>query len=89
MEQPDTIDCVSVNHGAPEYLWKQLAALLRAQIASGQLQPGSRIPSLVDLAAEHDLSVITIRKAIAALVSEGTLVPYPGRGTFVRPEYEP
>jgi GntR family transcriptional regulator len=80
---------MQIDHGAPEYLWRQLAALLRARIASGELPPGSRIPSLVDLAAEYDLSVVTVRKAVAALVAEGTLMPKSGRGTFVRPEYEP
>jgi GntR family transcriptional regulator len=75
---------VGIDHSAPEYVYRQLAALLRSQIESGDLPPRSKIPSITDLAAAHDVAAVTVRKAIDLLVTEGLVVTYPGRGTFVR-----
>jgi DNA-binding GntR family transcriptional regulator len=75
---------VVIDHGGPEYLYLQLADLLRAQIRSGELPPRSRVPSLTDLAAEHGLADMTVRKALKVLVDEGLIETRPGRGTFVK-----
>lgn len=64
-------------------MYKQLAALLRARIQSGELPPRARIPSLRELEAEHDVAPMTVRRAIQLLADEGWVVAYPGRGTFV------
>ena len=74
---------MGVDHGAPEYVYKQLAAVLRARIQSGELPPRSRIPSLRELEAEFDVAPMTVRRAIQMLVDEGLVITYPGRGTFV------
>ncbi|WP_230532085.1 GntR family transcriptional regulator [Microvirga roseola] len=47
------------------------------------LQPGDRIPTEVELCEYYDLSRITVRQAISALVDEGLLHKQQGRGTFV------
>jgi GntR family transcriptional regulator len=78
-----TLNRVGIDRAAPEYLYLQLAALIRDQIRSGDLPARSAIPSFPRLAAEYDLALATVRKAVAVLVSEGLLVTYPGRGTFV------
>jgi GntR family transcriptional regulator len=78
-----TLCSVSIDHGAPEPLYQQLAALLRAQIASGELPPRTMVPSITTLAADHNLSAVTVRKAIQLLKDEGRLMTVPGRGTFV------
>ena len=63
--------------------WQQLADLLRARIESGELAPGSRLPSIVSLAQEHELAPVTIRKAITKLQREGLVESRVGWGTFV------
>ena len=73
-----------IDHGGPEYLYLQLAELLREQIRSGTLPPRSRVPSLIDLAAEHGLAEMTVRKALRILIDEGLIETRPGRGTFVK-----
>lgn len=61
-------------------------ARLRAELARWileELSPGDRLPGERRLVERHKVSRITVRHAIAELVSEGLLVREQGRGTFV------
>ncbi|MBP7401866.1 MAG: GntR family transcriptional regulator [Clostridia bacterium] len=64
-------------------LYAQLKDLLIERVESGEYEPGSRIPSELQLCEELGLSRPTVRQAISELVSEGTLSIVKGRGTFV------
>jgi DNA-binding LacI/PurR family transcriptional regulator len=64
-------------------LYQQVAAHLRKRIATGALPVGARVPTHRQLAADYGVSIITINKALAGLVSEGVLYSRVGRGTFV------
>lgn len=57
--------------------WKyaQVAERIRAQVADGVLQPGEPAPSGAALSRLTGYSPLTCRKALAALVKEGVLVP--------------
>jgi GntR family transcriptional regulator len=79
-----SIDPVTINRGAPEFPYEQLAAILRERIRSGEYAPGRKIPPLIELQAEFGLSSMTVRRAVKVLSDEGLLVTVPGRGTFVR-----
>ncbi|HEY4849416.1 MAG TPA: GntR family transcriptional regulator [Streptosporangiaceae bacterium] len=72
-----------VNRSSAVPPWQQLADILRAQITSGKLKPGDRLPSVVSLAQEYDLAAGTVRKAIGQLQREGLIVSRVGWGTFV------
>ena len=63
---------------------RQLAAYLRALIASGDLAPGDKLPSERALAAQHDLARNTAREAIRQLAESGLVTAQHGRGVFVR-----
>jgi DNA-binding GntR family transcriptional regulator len=63
-------------------LWLQLKHALRDMITF-DLKPGDKIPSELELGEKYDLSRITVRQAISALVDEGFLQKQQGRGTFV------
>jgi DNA-binding GntR family transcriptional regulator len=63
--------------------WQQLADLLRGQITNGKLAPGDRLPSIAALSQEHDLALVTVRKAIVRLQREGLVESRTGWGTFV------
>lgn len=65
----------------PLYLGLQ-RSLARA-LADRRWAPGSTLPSETRLAAEHGVSIGTVRKAIDSLVDGGMLVRRQGRGTFV------
>lgn len=74
---------MTIDRGAPEALYEQLAGILREQIRTGQLPVRTRIPSIDDLAAEHDLAPVTVRHALDLLKGEGLIQSRSGRGTFV------
>lgn len=70
----------------PAPLYSQLADILRAMIASGELQPRSALPSESYLQQEQGVARGTVRMAIAILRDEGLVVTISGRGTFVTAE---
>ncbi len=65
--------------------YAQLISHFREQILDGSLASGARLPTEIELAAEHQISRGTVRQAMSALVNEGLLERVRGRGTFVRP----
>lgn len=64
--------------------YMRLAAYLRAEITSGRLAPGHRVPSITDLCREYDTSRRTAGKAMQVLEKESLLLRVPGLGYFVR-----
>ncbi|MBG6069473.1 GntR family transcriptional regulator [Micromonospora ureilytica] len=66
----------------PRYL--QLAEELRAKIVSGELAPGTLMPSETELADTSGLSRTSVRNAIRQLREWGLVRAEQGRGTYVR-----
>lgn len=73
---------MSIDTGLPEPPYQQLAAILRAQIASGELV--GRLPSEKTLMQEYGLAMGTVRKALAVLRDEGLIQTSRGWGSYVR-----
>ena len=57
--------------GVPIY--RQLSEQIRRMAASGQLQPGTELPSIRDLAIQHAINPMTVSKVYSLLESEGVL----------------
>lgn len=57
---------------------------VRAKIESGLLQPGTRLPTLDQMARDYLCSVAVTRKAIDLLKQQGLVVTMQGKGAFVR-----
>ncbi len=74
-----------VDHGLPEPAYRQLAAILRDQIAEGQWRTGP-LPSVKQLQQEHDVGRDTVLRAIDTLREEGLVFTVPRRGTYVSPK---
>lgn len=70
-------------------VYRQLAAILRAQIHDGRLAPGQRLPSETTLMQTYGLARETVRRAVRELDIEGLVTVEPGRGTWIRPPVEP
>ncbi len=74
---------VPIKHDSAVPVYRQLAAILREEIASGTLAPDSPLPSESRLMQEHGISRDTVRKAIEILREEGLVVTVKGKGTYV------
>jgi GntR family transcriptional regulator len=64
-------------------LYQQLQRALRRAIENRLFEADDALPAERDLAAEFDVSRITVRKALDGLVAEGLLVRKQGSGNFV------
>ncbi|WP_245647241.1 GntR family transcriptional regulator [Microtetraspora niveoalba] len=60
--------------------------MVEAEIRSGALRPREPVPSESALQAEHGVSRVTVRRAMALLRDQGWVVTIQGRGSFVAPE---
>jgi DNA-binding GntR family transcriptional regulator len=72
-----------ITRGTPVPPYRQLAAIIRGQIEAGELAPGQQLPSVITLAAEYEVAVPTVRKAVSLLKAEGLVTGVAGYGTFV------
>jgi GntR family transcriptional regulator len=72
-----------VQKDTPIPLYYQLAEQIRERIASGEFQPGDRIPSARDISEQSEISRMTVRQALGYLERQGHLVVRRGAGTFV------
>jgi GntR family transcriptional regulator len=64
-------------------MYKQLTKIIMSKIENGQWKAGDKIPSETELLKEYNVSRITVRAAITALVEDGILTRSQGKGTFV------
>jgi len=74
---------ISKRSGVPIY--QQLQQQLEDLIANGTWRPREPLPSETELAARLDISVMTVRQAMAQLVNKGLIYREKGRGTFIAP----
>ncbi len=70
-------------------LYLQIADELEEQIRSGDLSPGSQLPTEDDLRDKYRASRNTIRDAIKRLAGQGLVETRPGQGTFVTTKVDP
>jgi GntR family transcriptional regulator len=68
---------------APVPLHHQLQEQLRAAIDAGDIPPGGRLPSELDIAAQTGVSRTTVRRAMDELVHAGLIHRQRGRGSYV------
>lgn len=66
--------------------YQRIIDWLTENIASGNLKPGSKIPSENELCEKFDISRQTARHAIGKLVEKGILTSIRGSGTYVADE---
>jgi len=63
---------------------RKLYLVLRDQITGGEWPAGSRMPSEPDLSRIHQVSRVTVRRALENLEHEGLIDRRAGQGTFVK-----
>ncbi|MDT5025831.1 MAG: hypothetical protein QOE61_2257 [Micromonosporaceae bacterium] len=67
-------------------LYQRVVDELRAQIAGGQLEPGSRVPSANQLTETFAISGMTAQRALRELRHQGLIYGIHGKGTYVHPQ---
>ncbi len=70
-------------------MYRQIAEQLRQRIESGELAPGSQLPTELVLRDEFNASRNTVRDAIKWLTNLGLVETRPGQGTFVVDAVDP
>lgn len=65
-------------------LHAEVSAVLRHQISSGELPPGTKLPALRELTETLGVARMTVIQAMNTLEEEGLIERHSGRGTFVR-----
>lgn len=67
----------------------RVVAGLKDRILSGELAPGTRLPSESELIEEYAVSRTVVREAVTRLRGEGLVETFQGRGSFVLAVPEP
>lgn len=68
---------------------RRIADELRALIESGELTPGSQLPTMRELMTRYGVASATANQAFAQLKAAGLVVTRPGSGAFVRQPAQP
>jgi len=61
----------------------QIMKILRRRIEQGELTPGEKLPTEMDLAKSFGVSRVTLRQALSILEADGLLDRERGHGTFI------
>ena len=64
-----------------DYPYRQLAAALRARIASGEIE--RQLPTIASLAETYGVAPKTVQRALKVLKDDGTVYGIDGLGVFV------
>ena len=74
---------ISINYRDARPIYTQVKDGLRKLILTGALAPGTRLPSVRELAAELAINPNTIQRAYRELESDGYILSVAGKGSFV------
>jgi DNA-binding transcriptional regulator YhcF (GntR family) len=80
-DSPAAVLHIDLSRPVPPY--EQLRGQIAGLVASAQLSPGSRLPSVRQLAGDLGLAPGTVARAYSELEAEGLLVTRQRGGTFV------
>ena len=65
-------------------VYQQIMSQFQGAVLAGKYPPGSRIPSVRELAGQLTVNPNTISRAYRELERDGWLVSVPGKGVYVR-----
>jgi GntR family transcriptional regulator len=74
---------INVSVADPRPLYLQIMEQIKRRVAVGDLPPGTELPSIRQLAADLNISVITIKRAYMELEREGVIYTRQGKGSVV------
>jgi len=74
---------IALSPSDPDPMYKQVTDQIKEAIASGDLKPNERLPSVRELAEALEVSAITVKRAYQDLESDGYILTRAGLGSFV------
>ena len=74
---------IQINYGDPHPIYEQIKLELQRLILTGAMEPGSKLPSVRELAPELAINPNPIQRAYHELEDAGYTVTVSGRGSFV------
>lgn len=74
---------VALSPAHPDPMYKQVTDQIKDAIASGDLKPSDRLPSVRELSEALKVSAITIKRAYQDLENDGYILTRAGLGSFV------
>lgn len=74
---------IALSPSSPDPMYKQLKDQIKDAIASGDLKPNEKLPSVRELSEALRISAITIKRAYLDLENEGYIFTRAGLGSFV------
>lgn len=74
---------IQLNNSSDDPIYLQIKNQIKAQIISGDLRVGEKLPSIRFLAKELRISMITAKRAFDELEVEGFINSVQGKGNFV------
>lgn len=77
------MELLPLDPSAAEPPYEQLRRQVATRVATGELPPGTRLPTVRALAAEAHLAVNTVARVYRELEADGVVVTEGRRGTFV------
>jgi DNA-binding GntR family transcriptional regulator len=78
-----TVRGVEIERDTVVPVYEQIANVIAAQIESGELAPGSRVPSESTLTQRFEVSRDTARRAAELLRQRGLVETRSGKGSYV------
>ena len=72
-----------INYQSGEAIYRQIVEQVKYTVASGELIPGKRLPSIRELAKQLKINPRTVVKAYEELRSAGLAVMRQGQGVFI------
>lgn len=74
---------IQIVTGDARPIFRQIVDGIRMKVATGELTPGARLPSVRGLALQLTINTTTVAKAYGELASEGVIESRQGVGVFV------
>ncbi|WP_019537619.1 GntR family transcriptional regulator [Paenibacillus ginsengihumi] len=74
---------IIISNSSKEPFYEQITNQIKASILAGELQEGTALPSIRQLAKDLHISVITTKRAYEELEKAGFIYSIVGKGSFV------
>jgi len=77
-----------IEPSAPDPIYRQIVGQITRLISAGTCPPGTRLPSVREVAAAHAINPMTVSKAYALLEAQGLLERQRGKGMQVADNHQ-